>query len=259
MAEPLTRPMEALRLAGKLIMENGGETYRVEETITRMGHAFGMHQVESFAVPSGVFVSHRREDGTCETAVVRVRRKGINLVTVNDVNSVSRLVEAGEMDCDAALRRLQEIEQAPASLSESILLAGYAISAGGFSVLFGGGVIDLVVAAVIALCVQLFSRLLQRFSMQQVASTLLGSLLSAFSVMVFHQLTGMGIPDAIVAGTLMPMVPGLAMANAVQDAMRGDIISALSHCIQAVMIASLVASGALIGSAVFRLLWGGVL
>lgn len=31
--------MEPLHLAGRLIMENGGETCRVEETVLRMGHA----------------------------------------------------------------------------------------------------------------------------------------------------------------------------------------------------------------------------
>ena len=39
--------MEALEMAGRIIMENGGETYRVEETVTRMGRAFGLREVES--------------------------------------------------------------------------------------------------------------------------------------------------------------------------------------------------------------------
>ena len=66
--------MEPLKLAGKLIMENGGETYRVEETVCRMGKAFGLKEVESFAVPSGVFVSFACEDGSIQTTVLRVHR-----------------------------------------------------------------------------------------------------------------------------------------------------------------------------------------
>ena len=52
-----------------------------------MGRAFGLKDVESFAVPSGVFVSYEKEDGSHETAVLRVHRKGINLTRVNVVNS----------------------------------------------------------------------------------------------------------------------------------------------------------------------------
>ena len=53
--------MDALQLAGRIIMENGGETYRAEETINRMGSGFGLDQVDSFAVPSGLFISYRHQ------------------------------------------------------------------------------------------------------------------------------------------------------------------------------------------------------
>ena len=79
--------MEPLHLAGRLIMENGGETCRVEETVLRMGHAFGFREVECFAVPSGLFVSNRKSDGTIETAVKRIRRKGIDLTRIDEVSS----------------------------------------------------------------------------------------------------------------------------------------------------------------------------
>ena len=43
--------MEALQLAGKIIMENGGETYRAEETIARMGKGFGLEDVAPGSQP----------------------------------------------------------------------------------------------------------------------------------------------------------------------------------------------------------------
>ena len=72
--------MAPLHLAGRLIMENGGETYRVEETITRMGRALGYDEVEIFAIPSGIFISCRRGDGAVETSVKRVRRGETNQI-----------------------------------------------------------------------------------------------------------------------------------------------------------------------------------
>ena len=80
--------MEIAAQSGTLVLENGGETYRVEETITRMGHAFGFDEVECFAVPSGIFISYRKHDGSIETAVKRVRRKGTDLTRVDAVNAV---------------------------------------------------------------------------------------------------------------------------------------------------------------------------
>ena len=54
------------------------------------------------------------------------------------------------------------------------------------------------------------------------------------------------------------MLPGLAMTNAVQDTMRGDMVSGIASATSAVLTAAMVAGGALLGTAVFRLLTGGV-
>ena len=75
--------------------------------------------------------------------------------------------------------------------------------------------------------------------------------------MVFHRLTGLGMVDAMVAGALMPLLPGLAMTNAVQDTMRGDMVSGVAHGISAVLSAALIAGGALMASSLFALLLGG--
>ena len=101
--------MEPLHLAGRLIMENGGETCRVEETVLRMGHAFGFREVECFAVPSGLFVSYRKSDGTIETAVKRIRRKGIDLTRIDEVNAISRHLEQEKMSCQEVLLSLIHI------------------------------------------------------------------------------------------------------------------------------------------------------
>jgi len=74
---------------------------------------------------------------------------------------------------------------------------------------------------------------------------------------LLNRLTGALVVEATVAGALMPMLPGLAMTNAVQDTMRGDMVSGISSAVSAVMTAVLLAVGALAGTAFLRLLTGG--
>ena len=251
-----SRYMEPLQLAGRLIMENGGETYRVEETITRMGRAFGLEHVESFAVPSGLFVSYRRADGDTETAVMRVHKGSTNLSRVDAVNAVSRQVERGDLTCEEALQRLQASERRPPALTKPMQVLGAAVSAAGFTLMFGGGAVHAAVAAAVAALVQGIGQLLEQYHMHALVSTLLGSLLSTLLPMAIQRMTGLGMVDAIVAGALMPLLPVLAMTNAVQDAMRGDMISGLSHGLSAILTATLVAGGALMASAVMNLTGG---
>lgn len=257
MSQDESRFMAPLQLAGRLIMENGGETYRVEETITRMGRAFGLDGVESFAVPSGVFVSYQRSDGSKETSVMRVHKGNTNLNRVNQVNEVSRQVEHGLMDCEAALARLNAIASAPPLMSPLMLLVGTTISAGGFTLMFGGLLLDCIVAGFASLLSQLLAQFFQRRRLHGLVSVLAGSVLCSLIPMLFHRISGMLILDATVAGALMPLLPGLAMTIAVQDTMRGDNISGLSSGIGAILTAVMVAFGALVAAAIVSQLPGG--
>ena len=252
-----SRYMAPLQLAGRLIMECGGETYRVEETITRMGRAFGLTEVESFAVPSGLFISYRGQDGDIRTAVKRVRKGAIDLSRVDEVNAVSRLVEAEGLSCEEVMARLEKIAGRQPMIRQPLQLIAAAVSSGGWVMLFGGQGWDILCGVAIGALVQMLAQMLNRFHMQTLVSTLLGSFVAALLPMAFCKLTGQGLVDAIVAGSLMPMLPGLAMTNAVQDTMRGDMVSGLSHGVSAVLTAVLVAGGALMAASLFSLLTGG--
>lgn len=246
---------ETLELAGRIIMENGGETYRVEETITRMGCALGLEHVESFAVPSGVFISYRR-DGQSESAIIRVRRKGTNLSRVDQVNQVSRCVESGEMDVEAALMQLRAIECAAPPLGAVPVAALAGVSSGAFAVMFGGGAVDCCVSFVVAAVVHLLSAWLKKQRITGFMLTMIGGFFTALMPMVFHGLTAVGSTFAMIAGALMPLVPGVAMTNAVQDTLRGDLLAGVAHCVQAILTATLMAVGALLGIGLFQLLGG---
>ncbi len=249
--------MEALQLAGRIIMENGGETYRAEETIVRMGKGFGLENVESFAVPSGLFISCRGEDGNPVTSVKRVRRLDRNLSRVNEVNQVSRLVSAGEIDCEQALSRLREVETMPGSFRGWWSLPAAFLCACGFSALFGGSWLSTAAAGVVAAFVQAVEMILRRFRNRGLAASVLGGLLTA----LLPHLLALAVPslqtELVIAGAVMPLVPGLAMTNAVQDTMRGDMVCGLSHGAQAILTAFLIAGGALLALALMRIITGG--
>lgn len=248
--------IEPLKLAGKLIMENGGETFRVEETVCRMGKAFGLKEVESFAVPSGVFVSFECEDGSVQTAVLRVHRGQTNLACVDQVNEVSREVEAGKLDWQEAWDALKAIEAEGDPTTAVLRAAASGICAAGFAVMFGGGWQDALLAAAAGMLVQAMTMLLERNHLHSLAVLLHGAFLATLIPQGAHSLLPGFRVEAIAAGTLMPMLPGLAMTNAVSDTLRGDMVSGMSHFAQAVVTAGLVAGGALFATFVFRMAGG---
>ncbi len=249
--------MAPLHLAGRLIMENGGETYRVEETITRMGRAFGFDEVESFAVPSGIFISYRKSDSTIETAVKRVRKGSIDLTRVDAVNAISRQMEETPLSCEEVMARLQEVERRRPLVGPRWRIAAVAMSAGGWALMFGGGLTDMAVAIVVCALSQTLCAFIDRTGSRSFVSALLGSFLAAILPMACQLLLPAMQVDAAVAACLMPLLPGLAMTNAVQDTLRGDMIAGISSATSAALTATMLACGALLGTTVFRLLTGG--
>ena len=152
---------------------------------------------------------------------------------------------------------LDEIEHRPAKITKLGITAAVAMSAAGWAIMFGGGLIDSAAACVVSFLAQGLAFALDKAGMRSFVSTLMGSFLSTILPMFFHQATGLLLVDATVAASLMPLLPGLAMTNAVQDTLRGDMVSGLSSAASAILSASMIAGGALVGSALFRLLTGG--
>ena len=240
--------MRALSKAGQIILENGGETYRAENTVLRMALALGLRDVSVFAVPSGLFISYTDENDEQSTSVTRSHLQSIHLCRVDQVNQISRRLTSGELNPEELLSSLEEAEklcrQAPSWFSPA--MAG--IIAACFSAVFGGGPVDAVTGALCAALTQVLSCLWKNAG---ISVSLLGSVFCSMIPLLFQALTGLGTPEAMVAAAIMPLVPGLSMTNAVQDILRGDMISGLTHAARAVMLAALIAGGTLIGTHLF--------
>ena len=56
--------------------------------------------------------------------------------------------------------------------------------------------------------------------------------------------------DTVTIGVLMVLVPGVALTNAMREIMAGDIISGLSRTADAILVASAIALGTVVGLAI---------
>ena len=64
--------------AGEIMMRNGAEIYRVEDTMTHICKACKMDNVEVFATPTGIFISMDRGGDEDDTQTYVKRIKGIS-------------------------------------------------------------------------------------------------------------------------------------------------------------------------------------
>ena len=78
--------------AGKLLLENGAEIFRVEDTIYRICRHFGLTSASAFVLSNGIFLtSGDEEEKEAQFAkVLLIPVNGANLGRVAAVNQLSR-------------------------------------------------------------------------------------------------------------------------------------------------------------------------
>lgn len=233
--------MDAASLAAQTILECSGEIYRAEETAIRMCEAFGLEKVEIICFPTGFTLHAMAKEMGSLTRIKRVKERSIQLQTLDDVNSISRASCQGLLTAPEALGALMALRDAPKPPEISKVLT-FAIAAAFFSVMFGGGVHEFILTAIAGALVQMVSPLLTRLRAPSTLVSIAGGFIAASSTLALIYLFG-GNQEAIITGAIMPLLPGLAITNAVRDTMRGDLVSGMARTTEALLTAILIAAG----------------
>lgn len=230
-----------LCLAAQMVLENGGETYRVEETAMRMASGLGLSDVNVVAFPTSIFVNvngHSR--------IRRITHRGTNTQRLSRINDVSRRVEHGELSADAAEAALQEIAADP-GWHPLTLTVGYGISAASFSLLFGGTWGSVFAALLTGMLIQSLQPVFAHLAMGTLLFNFCGGFIGALLCQLCAHLSAAIDVNAAIIGAIMPMLTGLLMTTAVRDTMYGDLISGIARAVEALLLASCVALGVFVG------------
>lgn len=229
-------------LAGRIILENGGETYRVEETINRICTAFGMEDADSFVTPTGIMVSvFHKEKGTF-ALVKRVKNRTVNLEKVHLVNDLSRSICEQNMSVAQVNEVLKNIDNSTRYGTKTTLFFS-ALGAAGFSALFGGDIKDFFSAFFIGLIIKSFSLLSSNLSINDFFINSIGGAIAAILALLFVDNGIASNLDMTIIGSIMLLVPGLAITNAIRDTIAGDLVAGLTRAAEAFLIALAIAIG----------------
>lgn len=237
--------------AAQLLLENGSETYRVEETAQRMAKGLNIEYVNIAALPTTVFLE---ADG--RACVRRISRRGTNSQRIAMVNEISRRIERGEMTPDMAKAKLERARRMPGLFAKNDSLC---VCAGGGEFLPAfwrrrGNVCRHV-------CHRSFSTggsaPLCADSDGRTVCQLCRRLMTAILAQGIHAFIPYESANAAIIGGIMPLLSGLAMTTAVRDTVYGDLISGMTRALEALLLAAAAAMGVYVGLK-FAAMMGGI-
>ncbi len=225
---------------GEGMLKNGGEVARVEDTVSRICRAYGARHVEVFTIVSVIHASIRMEDGSYSSQMRRVYATGVDLSAVERLNRLSREVCRTRMPLAYFDARIHEAKSG-AAYPRALLAAAFALAASSFAVFFGGGVREGVTAALGGLLLYLvdsYSGRRMNGHFKTVLSSFFACLVAALSAAIVGSNGG-----AVIMGSIMLLVPGVALGVAMRDLLCGDIIAGSLKLLQALLTALMIAFG----------------
>ena len=240
---------------GYRLAMSGAETFRIEDSITRILSSYGVES-EVFAITNSMTVSICTPEGKSATRMKRIGFHGNDLDSVEKYNSLSRRICAEKPEPSSAIQWLKETNASRISYKFPAILLGSFLGAAGFSVFFGGTLVDALCSGLCGVLLGATDKFLEKFKTNHFFRTIACAFIMAF----FAYITGIaGIADnadAVVIGALMMLVPGLIFTNAMRDIIFGDTNSGINRIVQVLLIAAGIALGTGAAWNLSNALWG---
>lgn len=207
----------------------------------RIASAYGIASSHSFVTPTGLIFAI---DGSSQmTRLVRISERSTNLMKVALVNDISRKISSGGLPAEEAYRLLHKLDTTSHDYPNVLKVLAAAIASGCFLIMFQGSWTDFLPVALIGgLGYVSFLLVHHIVPIKFFAEFITAIIIGAAASLVVHLGLG-GDLDKIIIGSVMPLVPGLHITNAVRDLMAGHLVSGLSKGAEAFLTAFAIGAG----------------
>ena len=230
---------------GEAMMSAGGEISRTEDSIARMGMAYGAIKTNVFAITSSIVVTMTFKDGVQHTQTRRVlTSSSTDFQKLEALNSLSRKCSEKAIPANELKKEIEEINRK--SVGNFNLYLGSILAAGGFAMFFGGNVFDAVFAAIFAVLICFMQQKVAPVFPNKVLFYFVCALITGFGIHFFADFIPLLNSDKIIIGDIMLLIPGIAITNAVRNMLIGDTISGVTRLAECLIWAGALACGFMI-------------
>ena len=233
---------------GAAMLSSGAETIRVEDTVTRICKSYYQGKLDVTSYLSALFVSMEVTDwdeNPTGPRIVTQHRRVTNISNelgkLEELNALSRYVCEHKPEPAEVEERLQEILSSTVSMRRGII--GYIIAAGGFTVFFGGNMLDAVCCGLISLILYWAEKQIKgRFNNELIRIFVL-SFITGLPACLLHLAQLPIHVDKIMIGNVMLLIPGVALTNSLRDLFTGDTASGALKLLNSILLAVAIAFG----------------
>ena len=219
--------------AGQMLLAHGAESTLVGDIMRRMGAACGMSEVE-VSLSASSLVLTTVYDGHCITTARRCPDRGINMRVVTQVQRICIMMEKGILDYSLAQKKLNQIS--PERYNRWLVVVMIGLSCAAFARLAGG---DWTVFTMTFIASAAGMIVRQEIGHRQfnplvnfTVTSFVTSIISAQAII--YQLGNK--PTIVMASSVLMLVPGFPLINAVADMLKGYINMGIARFVMASLL-----------------------
>ncbi|PTI38975.1 hypothetical protein BU062_12280 [Staphylococcus succinus] len=232
--------IDVVLIAGRILLESGAETYRVEDTMTRIAASYGLDDTYSFVTSTAIIFSLNNRTNT---RLIRIRERTTDLEKIALTNGISRKISNKQLDIDEAKSELIHLHHASLQFSSITKFFAAAIACGFFLFMFGGVKQDFIIAIIAGAAAFLTFDFVQRFIQIKFFSEFISAAVVISVAVTFTHLGLTHNQDIITIAGVMPLVPGILITNAIRDLMAGELIAGMSRGVEAALTSFAIGAG----------------
>ncbi len=283
MTEEQEQALQLATEAGHILLENGAEISRVEDTMSRIASTYGVEDESFFVLSNGIIAT-----GQHYARAEFIPIKGTQLAKVVEVNQLSRDVTAGEcgnalkresvsqtngltdsqvntfkpMPVETLRQRIQAIRTMPGKVWWEMTL-GIALGVSSFSILFGGSLVDALATLVAGVLLGLFMTFVSPHLSRLVGNVAGGLVGGILCILLYRLAMGIeGLPQLhlanMIIGTIIALVPGVPFTNGMRDLANEDYIAGTTRLTDAFLVFLCIALGVALAFIVDGVVTGGI-
>ena len=233
---------------GAAMLKSGAEAVRVEDTVSRICRSYYQGHLDVTSYLNALFVSMEVTDpddaSGCPMIVSQHRRVSSvknDLAKLEELNALSRYVCMNTPEPEEITSRLQDISNLSAGRRRTIV--GHIFATFGFTIFFGGTLLDACFCACISILMYFTGVYLNKRINNELIYYFILSFVTAFPACLLEISPIPTRMDAIMVGAVMLLIPGIALTNSLRDLLTGDIVSGSLKLLNSLLLAVAIAMG----------------
>ena len=225
---------------GELLISGGAETYRIEDTIERIGQSLG-HKVNCYVTVTAIFV----EVDDHHSKFLKSTLGGTNLQMIDDINTMSRHLADKSLDpatFTQVINRLYK-DKKTADFPFPVKAIGAGLVAMTPMLLFTMPMYYFIYCFLVGMLGYSVSYFLMNLTKLPYVDLFIAGFTIALSGIILKDLHLITNYHSVIIGAIMPLVPGVAITNALRELVMRHALSSAVKLLDAMLVASSIGFG----------------